>query len=394
MQNKKIFIFFIVLIFTIGQIATDIYLPALPQITNYFATNSKMAQLSIAVYIASVSIMQPIYGIASDGYGRKPSLLFGMILAFLGTFVCILAPNISIFLLGRCIQGLGAGVGTTVCRAVMRDSFSGRDLIITNSHLGVANIAFMISAPVLGGYLAYYINWQACFIFLLLIAIINIIAILFILPETSKKHGKHNLKLTGIISNFLSLLRSRNFRVYSFSSFMTFGGVIAWTTAGPILLANAYKISPIHIGWIYFFIGMMYIVGNLINRRLIYINGMNKMIRIGFSIQLSMGLILFLVYLLNIVNIFALLIPVGIYMLGASLIAPNAGIGAINDFTDISGTASALLSTTQSLGAVLFSIIIVISHNQTILPIAICFIAIGLITLLVNYIYQPQQPTL
>ncbi|MBP9721754.1 MAG: multidrug effflux MFS transporter [Gammaproteobacteria bacterium] len=390
-MHKKTFIFLIVLIFTFGQIATDLYLPSLSHISESFYTNTSMVQLSITIYIISSVISQPIYGVASDGFGRRPSLIFGISLAVVGTIICLLAKSIFVFLIGRFVQGLGAGVGSTVCRAIMRDRFTGHDLIVTNSHLAVSNIALMITAPVLGGYIAYYINWHACFVLLLLLALFNLMSVLYILPETSQKHGRHNLKPGIIITNFSSLLQSKNFLLYSFCSFMTFGGVMAWTTAGPVILHKIYKVSSIHIGWVYFFVGMMYIFGNICNRNLVYKFGLNNMIKTGFSIQLLTGLILATVFLLNYTSIFALIIPVGFYMFGSSLIAPNASVGAINDFTDISGTASALLSMMQNLGAVIFSLIMILSPTQNILPVAICFSSIGFIALLVNYIVKYEH---
>lgn len=391
MTNKRQFIFFTLLIFTLGQIATDLYIPSLTYIANYFGTNTHMVQLSITVYVVSAAISQPIYGIVSDGFGRKPVLFIGTMIALIGTVLCIYTTTIMGFLVGRFIQGLGAGVGTTVCRAMMRDLFTGHELILTNSHLAVANISLLIIAPVLGGYLSHYINWHACFVLLLMIAIINIISILFILPETSTKHSKRNLHPHRIRKNIKSLLSSRSFQIYSFCGFLTFGGVIAWATAGPILLTKYYHVSPVQIGWIYFIVGLMYIIGNIFNRRLVYNIGINHMIYTGFSIQLFNGLILIIVYLLHIQNIVALVVPVCFYMFGASLIAPNASVGAINDFTNIAGTASALLSTIQSMGAIFFSFIIAMNHSQNLMLIASCFTGIGFVALIANYLFNTND---
>ena len=391
MTNKKRFIFFTLLIFTLGQIATDLYIPSLTYIANYFGTNTHMVQLSITTYVLSAAFSQPFYGIVSDGYGRKPVLFIGTMVAIIGTIMCIYAHTIISFLAGRFVQGLGAGVGTTVCRAMMRDLFKGHELILTNSHLAVANISLLIIAPVMGGYLSHYINWQACFVLLLIIASVNLISILFILPETSTNHSKRNLHPKRVIRNIKSLLFSRNFQIYSFCGFLTFGGVIAWATAGPILLNHYYHVSAVHIGWIYFIVGLSYILGNIFNRQSVYRVGLNKMIRIGFTIQLINGLILMLVFYLQIPNIIAVVIPVCFYMFAASLIAPNASVGAINDFTKIAGTASAVLSTIQSMGAIFFSFIIALNHSQDLILIASCFVGIGGIALVVDYFFNPHD---
>lgn len=382
--ESKTLLISIVLIFTFGQVGSDLYIPSLVSIAQSLETESNMVQLSITAYITSMTIMQPIYGIYSDGYGRKPIIFIGTILTVIGSVICIFAHSIYLLLLGRFIQGLGAGAGATVCRAIIRDLYSGNELIKMSSKLAVSNVTFMISAPALGGYLEYYINWRACFAMLLLISLYNLISIKYIIPETSKSHTKHNLKIKKVIKNFGILIKSKKFSIYSFISLIVYSGIFAWITLGPILLKTKYNLSSVHLGWVYFFGGIMYIIGNLLNRKYVYNLGMHKLINYGLFIIFFAASSLFIGYYLQINSISSIVLPIGFYMMGVSLIVPNVTAGALNQFNDISGTASALFGTIQTFGAIISSLIISASHDDNILPVAIIFLLISIIGFCAN----------
>ncbi len=104
---------------------STLYLPALPSIGQSLHANAATVQLSLTVFFIAVGGGQLIYGPLSDMYGRKLPLYAGLTLFCIGSIACALAPNASIFLLGRFVQGLGACGGMVIPRAVVRDLHSG-----------------------------------------------------------------------------------------------------------------------------------------------------------------------------------------------------------------------------------------------------------------------------
>ena len=378
MPNNKTLLYTLILLFTLGQVATDLYLPSLVSITHAFNTDSNMAQFTITAYVSSMMISQPLYGIASDAYGRRNILLIGSIIAILGTFLCCIAWSIKILLLGRFIQGLGASAGLTVCRAIMRDLYSGPNFIKMASYLAVFGMVCMISAPVLGGYIEHFFNWRVNFILLLILCIINLINVIFILPETNlHKHSDH-LRIRQVFNNFIFLLKSYNFVIYSICSMLAYANIYAWVTTGPIIIQQVYGLNPIYFGWTYCASGIFYIIGNIFNRRNIHHYGSNKLMMIGFSIQLFSSLILLTTYMTDFINVYVIICSISILMFGVSLVFPNSNAGALNDFTQIAGTASALFSILQTSGAALSSAYIAITSNHSILPVTFCFIILSL----------------
>jgi Bcr/CflA subfamily drug resistance transporter len=381
MLHTRFMLFTIVLIFTFGQVATDLYLPSLVNIATTLDTDTFMVQLTITTYITSMMITQPIYGIASDAYGRKLILLFGLSIATCGTIICIYANSINILLLGRFVQGLGAGAGTTVCRAIMRDLYSGLKFIKMASYLSVSGMLVIVSAPIMGGYIEHYFNWRVNFLILLFLGIIILTNLIIKFPETNQNCQKENIKIHIITNNFLILLKTKKFLVYTICSTLALANVFAWITAGSVLLQNTYELNAITLGWNYFLAGSMHIVGNIFNRYTVYKIGSTNLLHLGFSIQLFVGTILIILYVNNLDNAYSVIILMSIMMFGISLVFPNANAGALNDFTKIAGTASALFSIIQTLGAVLSSACIAMTTNHTIIPISICFILLSIIGL-------------
>lgn len=377
-SNKTIFLT-IMLMFTLGQIGIDLYLPSLLSIASSLNTDTDMVQLTITSYISSMIFSQPIYGIASDAYGRRRILIIGMSLATLGSFICMQASNINILLTGRFIQGLGAGAGTTVCRAMLRDLYSGHEFVKNASYLAVFGMIFMVTAPIIGGYIEYYLNWRANFILLFILCFIIVTSLITIMPETNNHTSTHHIKLNAILENFRTLLKSDKFITYTLCSTLTYANVFSWITAAPILLQENYNLSPINFGWCYFFAGISYAIGNICNRKLIYRIEPNNLIILGFILQITVGLLILILYLNNLDNVYTILTSMSILMFGISIVFPNSNAGALNDHSGMAGTASALFSIIQTSGAALASAYVASINSHDLILIASCLIVLSFI---------------
>jgi MFS family permease len=105
----------------LGPISTDLYLPSLPSLMQYFDASEADVQLTLSVFLVGLAASQLVYGPLSDRFGRKPVLLAGLVLYLLASIACMLAPSIDFLIAARFFQALGACVGPVLCRAVVRD---------------------------------------------------------------------------------------------------------------------------------------------------------------------------------------------------------------------------------------------------------------------------------
>ncbi len=109
----------------VGPFAIDMYLPAMPTIAASLDTSSAATQMTLMVFFLSFGACQIFYGPASDMFGRKPPLYFGLIVFALGGIGCALAPTIDWLIFFRFIQGAGAAAVMVIPRAIIRDLHTG-----------------------------------------------------------------------------------------------------------------------------------------------------------------------------------------------------------------------------------------------------------------------------
>ena len=370
-------IFISILFESMGQVASDLYLPSLPAIGVGLHTTTNLVQMTIFLYMAGYSVSRLIYGPISDALGRKNPLIVGSLLGLLGTMICVFSNSIGVLITGRFLQGLGAGAGVILGAAIIRDLLEGRDLAKAYSYNGLANIILIASAPFIGGYLQSWFGWRASFVFITIIALFALWVAVFYLKETNKHCTMENLRPSQVKENLKTLLTHRAFMGYSTCIFMVYGAIIAWLTLGPIWMQNTLGLSPVQFGWVTLVGGIFYGSGVFLNARRVNIYGINVMLRLGASSIALSGVVLLLLWLLQLVGFWFVIMPIMLFIFGASLIFPNAYAGALIPFHKIAGISGAIAGFMQVLGGTVASGVTSVLPDNTPLPLAIAFILCG-----------------
>lgn len=102
------------------SLSTDIYLPAMPIMTQELHGN---VELTITSFLIGFCVGQLIWGPISDNIGRRKPLFIGITLFIIGSIGCAVSMDISQIVCWRIIQALGACTGPMLARAMIRDSF-------------------------------------------------------------------------------------------------------------------------------------------------------------------------------------------------------------------------------------------------------------------------------
>jgi DHA1 family bicyclomycin/chloramphenicol resistance-like MFS transporter len=146
-----------------GPLSLDLYLPALPQLADDLNASTSAAQLSITTCLVGLAVGQLVAGPLSDRLGRKPPLMVGLSAYLVASVACALAPSAAVLAVLRLVQGLAGAAGIVISRAIARDLYSGRALMIFFSRLLlVAGLAPVI-APILCGQLSRIMSWRGIF---------------------------------------------------------------------------------------------------------------------------------------------------------------------------------------------------------------------------------------
>ena len=190
--------------------ATDMYLPALPEMGKYFGATEFLVGLTLTIFFLTFSVSIVIFGPLSDKYGRRPILIFGAAIFTIFSIICATASNIYILLVGRFFEGVGAGAIITVATAIIKDSFRGRlmsrILVITQ----VLMVLGPMAAPLAGGFLLRFTDWSGAFYVLTLIGIINLV-LSFLFTETLPKEKRYKGEVFDSLLLLKQIARQKSF---------------------------------------------------------------------------------------------------------------------------------------------------------------------------------------
>lgn len=365
---------------TLTQICTDIYLPSLPSISNYFNVGIGQVQLTMSLLILGVAVSGLVYGPLSEVYGRQKTLLAGIAIAMLGSMICFIAPNIFTLQIGRLLQGCGLGACSALWRSIFRDTYSGDEMARIGSYLANVILISVILAPFLGGYIEHYGKWQYTFAFMLVWSFIVLILVAYLYKETNTNSSKKKLSISYINSNYRALFRSFRFMGFTLCSFLTYGGLFAWLTAGPAILIKGVGISPIVFGWLSIITGLAMALGGTVNGKFVKKIGSYVMMQVGWLIMITAGIAMLVMTSLWSISVITVLIPGVIFIFGSTLIFANAFANAFEDIGHIAGFAGGVYSGIQLMGGALFSAILSHINSISVIPLAILFICSGLLS--------------
>lgn len=227
-----------------GPFVTDMYLPTLPLMTDYFSTSQSMVQLGLTTSMLGLALGQLLFGPLSDKYGRRPLLMVSLVLFVVSTVVCLFARDIYMFIGMRFFQGVGAAGGIVIARSVATDRYRGRELVKTMALIGIVNGIAPVAAPVLGGMMTEGMGWRGIFCVLLGLGIVLLGGAVFF-RETLPVRRRTCQGLWSTFGNFGIVLRNKRFMGYVMQLGFAQGILFANIAASPFIIQEYYGFSPL-----------------------------------------------------------------------------------------------------------------------------------------------------
>ena len=234
----------LVLVTGIGPWAVDTYVAALPQLQRSLHTTAAVAQLTLTAFIIGVALGQLVLGPLSDARGRQ-SLLYGGTAAFTVTSVCCaLAPTGPLLVAARLGQGIAAGCGVAVGRAVVGDVYRGAEA--AKRYGTMAGIIFLgpVIAPALGGVVLTVGSWRTIFGGLALVGLVMMLAVRLGIPETLPRGSRHGQGLRSTTVRMLDLLGDWSFMRHVTVQCLTTAGFFTYIGGSSFVLQTVYGMSP------------------------------------------------------------------------------------------------------------------------------------------------------
>ncbi len=382
-QLRPIFFLLIIFITTLSQVATDIYLPSLPAMTQALAASKASVQLTLSLYMLGLATGAVIYGPLSDREGRRKVILIGVSIGLLGNLMCVLSPSIGLLLGGRVLQGLGLGACTAVGRTMLRDLYQGAKLAQLGSYLGMASVVTLAAVPIIGGYIQVHFSWRGNFIALFIFTACMWLLLYAYLPETNKTLNPHAMHSKELAKNYWRVLSNKIFAAYLIAVCCTMASVYVYLTVSPFLFQNTLHLSPVQFGWTSLAVAGSVFTASFINTRCVIKQGISRMLHIGISLMLVGSCLMLLLGVLGFITTWAILLPLIIFIMGANFTLSNSSAAAMLAIKQAIGSASAIFVCGQVLVGAIATAAVSLLHETSQIPLAIIFIVIPLFILLI-----------
>lgn len=228
-----------------GPLSLDMYLPALPLLSEDMQTSTSMVQLSLTACLVGLSVGQLFAGPISDVRGRRIPLLIGLLIYAVSSMLCAVAPSIWTFVLLRFVQGLAGAAGIVIARAMVRDMYEGSEMTKFFALLMLVNGVAPIAAPIFGSQLLHFTTWEGVFVVLCLIGVMMFFVVMFGLPETLPLERRSKAGITHTLSTFGRLIKDRTFMGYAMAQGLITAAMFAYIAGSPFVLQDIFGVSPI-----------------------------------------------------------------------------------------------------------------------------------------------------
>ena len=259
-------------------LAVDMYLPAMPQIAQWMATEISTIQNSLSVFLIGFGEGLLIFGPLSDRYGRRPLALFGLAGFAFTSLLLVLSTSAEMFLVSRLLQGLLGSAATVTIPAIVRDCF-GKDTARGMSSVNMIMLIAPLLAPLIGSTILGFAPWQGIFLFLTLYPFVLLVLTWKLLPETLEPDPEASRSKLTLLGNYRLILGNRSvwpdLLTQACSSFAFF----TYLTAVSFIYITYYGVSETMFGILFAISAMALILANFINVRIVSRFGPRSLMR-------------------------------------------------------------------------------------------------------------------
>jgi DHA1 family bicyclomycin/chloramphenicol resistance-like MFS transporter len=329
----------------VGPFSIDTIFPAFAQMQREWGSSELALQQLISVYLLSFAVMSLLHGPLSDALGRKPVIIGGTILFIAASIGCALSPSLPVLLFFRAMQGLSAGAGQIISRAMVRDVFSDDQAQRTMSHIAMIFGLAPALAPIVGGWILGVGSWRGIFWFLVGFGVVMLGLVIFALAETHPRELRTKLDARTLVSGLIAVWRDRNGRRLAFTGMFNFAGMFLYISSAPLFILKLLGKGEQDF-WILFvplISGL--VLGSWVSGRLAGRMSGRKLASLGYVISLVGGLVNLVFSLFPATQALPwAVLPLPVYSFGIAIAFPILTLAMLDLFPQARGSASSVQS--------------------------------------------------
>lgn len=329
--SRKYYIYLIVflgLLSAFGPFVIDMYLPALPEMTEVFQCDSSAVQLGLTFCMIGLAVGQLLFGPASDKYGRKPVLVFSLVIFVFASVICCFSTSIIAFTAARLLQGIGGAGGIVLSRSIAVDMYSGRELAKLIAILSAINNLAPVAAPVAGGGVAHAWGWQGIFIILLVLGVV-LLGMCIPLQESLERGKRFSGKLMASVKGYREVLKIKGFTSYSLVYALAMAALFAYISATPFIVQDKFGFSELQFSLVFAVNAIALAAGSALslrfsamNKAALYGTVIGGLLALAGVLTVALGLSSFIIYE---IPTFGMLFGIGLVLTGSTSQAMNLG---------------------------------------------------------------------
>lgn len=233
---------------TLGPYTIDSFFPSLRAIGAELDVTQLQAQQILTAFMLPYAFMSLVHGSLSDALGRRRVVLVALFLYVLASLGCTLAPSFGTLLLFRALQGMVAGVGHTIGRAVVRDCYSGTQAQRVLSSITMIFALGPALAPVVGGWVHVWLGWRAVFGTMVILGVLLLVLVGWRLPETHPPEKRTPLHLGALVGSVVQVMGHRRFQWMTASSVLCFIALHAYIGSAPAIVLDHWHLNETQFG--------------------------------------------------------------------------------------------------------------------------------------------------
>jgi MFS transporter, DHA1 family, multidrug resistance protein len=342
----------------LGPFSVDTYLPAFPAIEASLGTTLIQVQQTLTAYMFSFAIMILWHGSLSDAFGRRNIILMSLAVFAVATLGCAASHTVEYLWAFRMLQGLSAGAGVVVGRAIIRDLYSD---VPAARLLSLVTMIFAIApaiAPILGGWIVKLYDWRTIFLTLFVYTALLLWYCYKKLPETLPLEKRTPFNPQFLAASYKQVFRSPSFQLKAGAIAFNFAGLFLYVAAAPVFITKHLGLGPDQFAWQFIpAVGGIFL-GALTANRFAGKLSVGKIMSLGYMLLIGASLANVLYHLFYPPAIPWSVIPLFFYTFGMSLVAPTLTLLVMDLFPNIRGTVASCQSFTQTmLGAVVAGLV-------------------------------------
>jgi len=340
--HESSLIFILAACSAVSSMATNLVLPALPEIRSHFHASIAAVQSMLSVYMIAFACSILVVGPLSDRWGRRPVLIGGMLIFAFGSLLAVAAPSLPVLVFARVVQALGAATGLVIARAVVGDLYEGAGLTQRLATLAMVAVAATSASPYVGGLVTVMGGWYGPLVLLTGIPLALALVCSRYLPETCDTLHR-GLPVSAIWARSRAMLTDSHFLICVLQTGVIFSIFSVIITGTPYLLADVMHRSPTDFGLFYLLITVGYFFGNMkVSRSAHVLNG-ERTTAVGLWVQLGGSVVALSFALAGLVHPLWLFGPMLPMAFGQGIAMPTTTAKAISLAPGFSGIATSLL---------------------------------------------------